>query len=98
MTGPFPAPLRPALPSGTLPSPQGQPWPRSPGFWATAIYLGLFVIRPWEKLFPWMQVIPAERACALLTLVVIFLEGRLTLRLDGQSLAILAFLTCIGFT
>jgi hypothetical protein len=51
----------------------------------------MFVIRPWEKIFPWMQAFPAERALVVMTLIVMMLDGRLTLRMNGQSLAVLLF-------
>ena len=40
-------------------------WSRSPGLWLVAIYLVLFLIRPWELLVPALGAIRFERMYAI---------------------------------
>ena len=40
-------------------------WPRSICLWMAALYVALFIIRPWEQLFPQLGEIHFERIYAL---------------------------------
>src|SRR5262245_14299422 len=75
--------------------PGGGLLPRSIAFWGLAGYLTLFIIRPWEKIWPWLGAVPVERICALGALGAIALAGRLQFRLNAQSLTVLGFLAAI---
>jgi hypothetical protein len=63
-----------------------------------AFYMALFLIRPWEELYPWMAVFPIERTFAGLAIVTIVLGGRLWFRLTGQTTTILAFLGALSLS
>ena len=67
-------------------------WPRSIAFWMAAFYVALFIIRPWEKLFPELATIHLERVYALMMIVVAFGAGARRFRLTQQTVAILLFL------
>jgi O-antigen ligase len=71
------------------------PWPTSLSFWMVAFYMALFLIRPWEILFPWMAVFPIERTVAIFTIATVILGGQFWFRLTGQTVTILAFLGAV---
>ena len=71
-------------------------WPRSFALWMAVFYGALFIIRPWEKLFPELGPLHFERWIAILTVVVVVLSGRFRPTLDLQTLAVLLF-TCSLF-
>jgi hypothetical protein len=70
---------------------QGEVFPRSVPFLLASVYVLLFVIRPWERLFPWMAAVPVERIFALLMLASIPLSARTRLRFGAGPLAVLLF-------
>ena len=51
-------------------------WSRSLGLWLVAGYIGLFIIRPWEVLAPWLANIKFERNYAIAMILVVLLTGR----------------------
>lgn len=61
--------------------------PRSLGFWIVAGYLVLFLIRPWEELFPVLQSIRTERLYGVAMIVIVGLTGRGP-RLTAQAIAV----------
>ena len=68
-------------------------WPRSTPLWMTAFYVALFIIRPWEQLFPWLGAIHFERFYILCMLVsVFFTTKKKQLAISWQILTILNFL------
>jgi O-antigen ligase len=71
-------------------------WPRSLALWMAAFYLALFIIRPWEKLFPWLATFRFERLYALAMIGVVILTRGPSFRLDRQTVAVLAFFGCIS--
>ena len=82
------------------------PWPRSASFWMVAFYMVLFLIRPWEVLYPWMADYPIERTFAILTIATIVhgtiativLGGHFWFRFTGQTMTILAFLGAVSLS
>ncbi|MHB1558795.1 MAG: O-antigen ligase family protein [Isosphaeraceae bacterium] len=60
-----------------------------------AFYMALFLVRPWEVLFPWMAEFPVERTFAILTIAAVFLGGRFWFQFTGQAMALLGFLTVV---
>ena len=52
---------RAGQPGTGWPHARHDPWPRSASFWMVAFYMVLFLIRPWEEMYPWMAVFPIER-------------------------------------
>lgn len=67
-------------------------FPRSLPLWAGAFYLAIFVIRPWEVLFPELAAIRFERVCALLVIMVVVLSGQLRFRARMATFPVYAFL------
>ena len=74
------------------------PWPRSASFWMVAFYMALFLIRPWEVLYPWMAVYSIEFTFAILTIATIVLGGHFWFRFTGQTMTILAFLGAVSLS
>jgi O-antigen ligase len=70
-------------------------WPSSFIFNMTALYLGLFIIRPWEMLFPWLSAIHFERVFALVTLLAIIVSPKSKIRLPPLSASIILFAVAI---
>ena len=68
--------------------------PQSLAFWMAMIYLALFLLRPWEILFPGLKTIPVERIYAICMVIVVGLEG-FRLRWTSQTMAVLAFLGAV---
>ncbi len=64
--------------------------PRSLGWWLVAIYVVLFLIRPWEELFPSLQAIRFERLYAILMIAGALLTGR-RLKWSWQSATVALF-------
>ena len=73
-------------------------WPRSVVLWMVAFYLALFIIRPWEKLSPWLGAIYFEKVYALCMIAVVFLSGKKQFKMNLQTLAVILFLFAICFS
>ena len=52
-------------------------WSRSLGLWMVAIYIVLFLIRPWEILSPWLASFRFERMYAISMICVVVVMGRM---------------------
>jgi O-antigen ligase len=74
---------------------RGGIWPTSPAIWAAAIYMALFLIRPWETLFPWLAAIPFERFYVVGMIAVVASTRGVRLPVDFQTRAVLLFLTSL---
>ena len=68
----------------------GEFWPRSPLLWMTAFWILLYVIRPWEALFPQLAALQVERMYCSLVLVYATVSGLLRLDLSRQTVAALS--------
>jgi O-antigen ligase len=77
---------------------RGGIWPASPTFWLAAVYLSLFIIRPWELMFPWLQAVRFERVYAVGMIAIVLLGGRPTPSPGVQGLAVLGFLAAMAFS
>lgn len=64
--------------------------PSSIGVWVVALYIVLFLIRPWEVLMPGLQALRIERLYGLMMIVVVFLTGR-RVGMTRQTVAISLF-------
>jgi hypothetical protein len=73
-------------------------WPRSGSVWLVAFYVALFVIRPWEKLLPWLGEFHFERSYALFMIAVAVISRRKRLEMTFQSSALLLMLGGIGIS
>ena len=73
-------------------------WPRSVPLWMTAFYITLFIIRPWEQLFPWMADIHFHRMYALSLIAVVFFSKNKTFRMTLQSFTVLLFFAGIALS
>lgn len=70
-------------------------WPTSLAVWMAAGYIALFVIRPWEKLFPELAELRFERIYAIAMLAAVAFEG-LRLRFSWQTASVAALLASLG--
>ncbi len=74
-------------------------WPRSIPLWMAAIYVALFIIRPWEVLFPTLGTIHFERIYFISFLLITFFSAkRQPVGLNSQSIAVILFLLAIGIS
>jgi O-antigen ligase len=83
---------------GRWPHARHDPWPRSASFWMVACYMVLFLIRPWELLYPWMEAFPIERTFAILVIATVVLGGQSWFKFTGQTTTILAFLGALSLS
>ena len=58
----------------------------------------LFLIRPWEEMYPWMAVFPIERIYAILAIATVVLGGQFWFQFTGQTTTILAFLGAVSLS
>jgi len=73
-------------------------WPRSATLWMAAFYMALFIIRPWEQLFPSLGAFYPERVYALCMITAVFFSGEKHFKMTWQSVTILIFFGSIAFT
>jgi len=73
-------------------------WPRSVPLWLTAFWLALFVIRPWEVMFPALASYHVERIYAIAVIAAVVTSGQLRLRGSFQTTAVLLFLVALVVT
>ncbi|MEK6238097.1 MAG: O-antigen ligase family protein [Planctomycetales bacterium] len=76
-------------------SPSGM-WPTSATVWLVAIYMALFIIRPWEKMIPEMASLRVERVYAAVMIAATILSGRIRLRCSTQTAAVLFNLAALA--
>ena len=71
-------------------------WPRRFALWMAAFYLALFVIRPWERLFPSLAVIHFERLYAIAMILAVAGTCGIRLRWSSQTAAVFSLFAAIG--
>jgi O-antigen ligase len=79
-------------------APAGKVFPHSLALWMAAFYMALFIIRPWEKLVPWLQDISFERIFAIVMIVIVSATRGLRLCLKFQTATVVLFLVCLGIS
>jgi hypothetical protein len=74
-------------------------WPRSLALWMAATWIALFLIRPWEKLFPGLAEIHFARVYALSMIAVVVCSGNLRLEISSKTFGVLgfAFTLCVSW-
>lgn len=72
-------------------------WPRSVGIWLVAIYIGLFIIRPWEVIAPWLADIRFERLYAIFMIAIVVLSGR-RWTLTRQCISVVMFAGAVALS
>jgi O-antigen ligase len=71
-------------------------WPRRLSLWMAAIYVVLFIIQPWDQIFPWLGVIHFERIYFILMLIVLFSSSdRQSIKMNSQTFAVILFFISI---
>ncbi len=73
-------------------------WPRSVPLWMSAFYVALFIIRPWEALFPELAEFRFERIYAIIMILTVLLTSKKQLRFTIQSFSIVLFWAAIGIS
>lgn len=76
--------------------PQDKALPSSLALWMAAIYVALFIIRPWEQLFPTLAIIRFERIYGILMIVIAVFSADAIPKLNRQGKAVLFFFTAFG--
>ena len=71
-------------------------WPKSIAIWMCAIYMALYLIRPWEVLFPALATVSFERFYVLVMLAVVVSERGFRLDLDRQTATFFVFLAALS--
>ena len=66
-------------------------WPRSAVLWMAAFWIALFIIRPWEKMFPELASLHVARVYAICMLGAVILGGKLRLCLSLQTFTVAMF-------
>lgn len=79
-------------------APQGKVVPPSLPVLLAAFYVALFIIRPWEQLFPGLGTIRFERIYAILMIAVAFLSASSFPQTKRQDAAVLFFLFTLVIT
>lgn len=70
-------------------------WPRSVALWMTVLWMALFIIRPWERLFPELADWNVERTWALAVIAIVAASGILRLCNSFQTTAVLMFFAAL---
>lgn len=70
-------------------------WPQSLLIWLIFGWFALYIIRPWEVLFPWLAAIRIERTYCIFALGAIAASGRLRFDLSRQSIALVMLLSAM---
>jgi O-antigen ligase len=63
-----------------------------------AFYMALFIIRPWEQLFPGMQTLHPERTYAICMLVAIFFFKGKHFQMTWQTVTVTGFFAAVGIS
>lgn len=70
-------------------------WPASNAFWFSCFYIAVFVIRPWEKLFPWLQAVRFERSFVIVLLVVVLADRGFRIIFERQTIAFMGLISAL---
>ena len=70
-------------------------WPRSFIYWLSLFYMALFIIRPWEKLFPWLGVFHFEKIYAIFMIFSVFLSHGNRISFDSQTKSVIVLFLSI---
>ena len=60
-------------------------WPKPIVFWAVVFYIALFIIRPWEQLFPELGEFRFERIAVIVVALIVLLRRGPFVRFDAQN-------------
>jgi O-antigen ligase len=72
--------------------------PKAFALWMTAIYVGLFIIRPWEVMFPQLTAINFERLFAIFMVLCVMLTCGFRFRWNLQNGAVAMFIGALGLS
>lgn len=70
--------------------------PSSTTLWVGIGYVALYLIRPWEEIFPWLQVLRLERSWAIVFIACVLTDKKCRFRLDLNTLVLVLLLALIG--
>ncbi|MDA0658934.1 MAG: O-antigen ligase family protein [Planctomycetota bacterium] len=70
-------------------------WPVSNSIWFSCFYIAAFIIRPWEKLFPWLEAVRFERSFVILLFLVVLTDRGFRIVFDKQTLAFLGLIMAL---
>ncbi len=74
-------------------------WPTSKPLWMAAIYVFLFIIQPWDQLFPWLGTIHFERLYFIcMLLVLLFSHDKQPVPRSSVVVAVILLFISVGFS
>jgi O-antigen ligase len=73
-------------------------WPRSTPFWMAAFYMALYIIRPWEQIFPSWQIFYPERSFMIFLIAVIALSKTKKVQSTWQTTTVFMFLAAVAIS
>ncbi|MCA9213419.1 MAG: O-antigen ligase family protein [Planctomycetales bacterium] len=77
--------------------PSNARWSRAPALWLVAVYIGLFIIRPWEVIAPWLGDLRFEKVYAIGMIAVVALTGR-KWKPTAQCISVIAFASAVALS
>ena len=73
-------------------------WPRSTTVWLAALYLALFIVRPWERLFPELGEFSFERWMVITMVIVVLVVRGASLELSRQQISAFTLLLAVSIS
>ncbi len=70
-------------------------WPKPMVFWAVVFYIALFIIRPWEQLFPELAAFRFERLAVIFVGLIVLLRRGPLVRFDAQNVTMLCLFVAV---
>ena len=70
-------------------------WPKPFVFWAVVFYIGLFIIRPWEKLIPELGPMRFERLSVMAIMAIVVLRRGPLVRFTFQNIAMIGLFLAV---
>lgn len=73
-------------------------WPRSFPFWVINFWMGLLIVRPWERLVPELLALRPEFTYSLFAILVVSLSGQFRFRSSLQTTALLVWAVALSLS
>lgn len=70
-------------------------WPKPFVFWAVVFYIALFIIRPWEQLFPNLGEFRFERIAVIAVAAIVFFRRGPLVRFDAQNVTMMLLFAAV---
>lgn len=70
-------------------------WPKPLVYWAVVFYIGLFIIRPWEKLFPDLGPLRFERTSVIAIALIVAATRGVFVKLSAQNITMILLFAAV---